>query len=482
MSVSRNTLYNVAGAAVPVGLGLVAVPLYLSRVGESRYGVLAVVWLLLGYFGLFDLGLSRATANKIARLHDAPATEREEVFWTACLLNAALGSLGGLTLWLIGGPLLGQWFKMAPGLHQEALAALPWIAAAVPVATISAVLSGALEGRQRFAVVNIIQAAGTISFQAIPLAAAYLISPTLQVVVPVAVIVRIVSVLPLSLAVRAALPARGRPLVRVERIRQLLTYGIWVTVTNLVGPLLDALDRVLIGVVLGAPEVAYYAVPFGLMTRTQVLARALARTLFPYLSADTIQQARTRVLDSLITLGAVMLPMAVLGMFLLHPFLTLWMGARFAARAAPVGEALLCGMWLNGLASVPFAMLQAQGRPDIVAKFHLLELAPFLACLWYGLHRFGLVGAAAAWALRVAIDAILLIRAAGIGREAAKCLIPGVALVLCAWLSVRALIEPFDYAKIFVSVALTIASGAWSIYTSARVRQSMMSMLPRFNA
>jgi O-antigen/teichoic acid export membrane protein len=482
MSVSRNTLYNLAGATVPLAVALVAVPLYLHRIGEARYGVLTIVWLLLGYFGLFDLGLSRATANQVARLRDASVSDREEVFWNACLLNAALGALGGLVLYLVGGPILGHWLKMSSALHAEALAALPWIAASVPVVTVSAVLAGTLEGRQRFAVVNAIQGAGTILFQAVPLATAYLISPRLQVIVPVAVLVRAVTALPLSVAVKTALPLRGRPRVRIARMRQLLAYGIWVLVTDLVSPLLLSLDRFFVGVVLGAPAVAYYAVPFSLVARTQVLAAALARTLFPYLSADTMQQARSRVLDSLVTIGAVIIPIVVVGMFLVQPFLTLWMGAGFTTRAAPVGEALLCGIWLNGLASIPFAMLQAQGRPDIVAKFHLLEIGPFVALLWYGVHHFGLVGAAFAWSLRVGIDAILLIFAAGMASEVAKRLAPAAVLVLCAWASVRALATPFGAAKVLVSVLFAASAAAWSIYSSARVRHEVMKLLPYVKA
>jgi O-antigen/teichoic acid export membrane protein len=105
---------------------------------------------------------------------------------------------------------------------------------------------------------------------------------------------------------------------------------------------------------------------------------------------------------------ALMTPLTILGIVLLDPFLRVWVGEDIAQSSAPVGVVLLVGMWVNSLAFVPYAFLQAQGRPDLTAKFHLLEVPPYVGALVLGLHFGGITGAAWAWTGRVTLDAVLL--------------------------------------------------------------------------
>lgn len=475
MSVARGSIHNLLGAAVPGFVSLITVPLYLHVMGAARYGVLAVVWVLLGYFGMFDLGLSRATANRIAQLHNAPVAERQEVFWTACVLNAVLGIAGGTTLYFAGEGLLRHWLSVSGELRAEALTALPWMAIAVPLATVSSVLTGALEGKERFGILNLIQASGTVGFQTLPLVAAYVIGPELRIVVGVAVAVRALSVVPLVLAVRSILPISGYPHVKRRRIRELFAFGLWVTITNVVSPILSTIDRLLIGALLGARAVAYYAVPANLVNRIQIVPGALERALFPRFSkVDAAESSRIRI-ESLKTLAAITTPLIVAALLAIRPFLYLWIGPRLSSAAAPVGEILLAGMWVNGLAYLPFAQLQAQGRPAVVAKFHLMEVLPFLVLLWLGVRYFGIIGAATAWTLRVWADAYLLFWATRDGNRGIRALIPGAALVAASWECAHLASQPFSPIRVFLGVPLVLLACAWSLRSSARLRGALLA-------
>lgn len=72
---------------------------------------------------------------------------------------------------------------------------------------------------------------------------------------------------------------------------------------------------------------------------------------------------------------------AIILVVLSNDIMTVWLGAEFAQCSAPVLVLLAIGVLVNSLAQVPFALVQAAGRPDVTAKFHLAELVPYLSLM-----------------------------------------------------------------------------------------------------
>jgi O-antigen/teichoic acid export membrane protein len=416
-------------------VSIVTVPIYLHLVGPTRYGVLSIVWLFLGYFGLFDPGLSRAATYHIARLHDAPAKERGDVFWTALAVNAGFGIVGGLVLYEVAVPLFMSTFKMPEAMRREVLACLPYLAMSIPVSIMSGMLGSVLQAREWFGVSNAINVFNVVLTQMVPLGVAYFHGPDLVWLIPAILLARAAGNVPIFWAVAKALPLGQGGRFNKSLLGGLFSYGGWITVSNFVGPILTTFDRMVIGSVLSAEAVAFYTVPFNLVTRISVIPGALTTSLFPKFSRKDLTEGANIANGAVVALAAVTTPLIVTGIIGLPIFMRLWVGAAFAANATPIGIIFLLGIWINGLAFVPYGFLQANNRPDLPAKLHTAELLPFLVILWFGVHYFGLIGAAWTWTLRVTIDALLLFYFTGQLRSWAKllpCLILLVVAPFCA--------------------------------------------------
>ena len=472
--IARNTAYNLAGSILPIAVTLITVPLYLHQIGEARYGVLAIVWLILGYFSIFDMGLSRATSNLTAKLRDGKAEDRQTLFWTALIMNALFGVLGGILCWLLGGLLLEDVIKMPPELRTEVISAVPWIAAAIPILTVAGVLTGTLEGNGRFLTVNIISVIGSIMFALVPLTIALIWSNSLIWLIPAAVLTRVTFAIPLFVSALRSLPRPGFVKPSLSVGRKLVGYGGWVMVTNIIGPILEAADRMLIAAVLGVTAVTAYTIPFNLADRLRIIPLSLARTLFPHLSTLTADHAKQTARMSMRALGKVMALVLSLGILGMHLFLSLWINTDFADKAAPVGEIILLGLWINGLAFLPFALLQSQGRPDLPAKFHALELIPFLGVLWLCMQWFGLQGAAMAWALRATIDAGLLFGAARLPSSVVFDLLPAPFALGISWILATMLPDQSMW-KWGIGALLMLCLAIWIWQSEPKLREKLAS-------
>jgi O-antigen/teichoic acid export membrane protein len=471
MSVGRHTLYNLLGQIAPLGVSLVTVPIYLHAIGEARYGVLAIVWLFTGYFGVFDMGLARASAYHLARQHDEAPAVRSTTFWTALWLNLGFGLLGAVVLYAVAQPVFGHFFHMSEALRSNVLVSLPWIAAALPLGTLGGVLVGALQARERFGYMNLSGVLNTVLTQIVPLVVAVFISPELTWLIPAIVLARASGLVLLFAGVWRFLPIVPSTLFDRTRARALFTYGGWISISNIIVPVLATFDRMLIGALLSVQAVTYYTVPYSLVTRVSILPGALVTSLFPRFSRTENEEGRLLAERSLNLLLAIMTLVTVAGMAMLPLFLRYWISPEFARHAAAAGMVLLAGVWINGLAYIPYSLLQGQGRPDITAKLHLIQLPFFLLALWGGIHWLGLAGAALAWSLRGAIEALVLFYLARLPFSMRHAL-PATALIgLAAVVAPHGLVS----AQSLLAVVIVLFSMVWALWIAPELRHFLVT-------
>jgi O-antigen/teichoic acid export membrane protein len=406
---ARNALLNLAGHGAPLLAALFLLPPLVARLDLERFGFLALAWALVGYFSLFDLGLGRALSRLVAERRGTPReAELPALSRTGLSLTLALGAAAGVVLFVAAGPLCERVLNLSPALRPEAETALRVLALSLPLVTLTAALRGLLEAGQRFDWVNAIRIpAGILTFAA-PLAATGW-SVSLVALASALALMRLAAFAAHWWACSRLWPGlTGLGAPHGAAAREMLGYGAWLTVSNVVGPLMVYIDRFVIAGLLAVSWVAYYSAPYELVTRLWLIPAALAGVLFPAMAASSPERLAALYRTGTKTVLITVFPLALVATVFAADWLRAWLGPEFAARGTLVAQLLCFGAAVNCLAYLPFTLLQAQGRADLPAKAHLAELPLYLIVLWLLVSRWGIEGAALAWVLRCVVDTLAL--------------------------------------------------------------------------
>jgi O-antigen/teichoic acid export membrane protein len=411
--IARNTIFNLIGHGAPMLVAIVAIPFLIAGLGTERFGVLTLVWMIIGYFSLFDLGLGRALTQLVAeRLGNGREDEVVPLVWTGLALMAVLGLAGAAVLALITPWLVTGILNIPPPLQLETLRSSYLLACSIPFVISTAGLRGVLEAKQRFGLINAVRLPmGIFTFLG-PLLVLPFTSNLFPIVV-VAVGGRLVAwLIHLVLCFRVVPELRRGSRPSRALAFPLLRFGGWMTVSNLVSPLMVYLDRFLIGALLSMTAVAYYVTPYEVVTKLWLIPGALVGVLFPAFASSFLRDQRHTALlfdRGLKTAFISLFPLTLVLVAYADVGLAAWLGAEFAQNSTRVLQWLAIGVFINSLAQISFSILQGVGRPDLTGKLHLLELPLYLVALWWLVGAYGIEGAAIAWVGRIVIDSAVLL-------------------------------------------------------------------------
>lgn len=391
---------------------VVAIPMLIAGLGTERFGVLTLAWMTVGYFSLFDLGLGRALTKLVAeKLGEGLEAELPALAYTALALMGVLGLSGAAVVAGVSHTLVYRALNIPTYLQAETLHSFYLLAFSLPVVIGTAGLRGLLEAYQRFDLVNAVRIPmGIFTFLG-PLTVLPFTS-SLFPVVGVLVAGRLLAYgVHLWLCLRFVPALRKGLKVKRELVRPLIGFGGWMTVSNIVGPVLLYLDRFLIASFVSVTAVTYYTTPYEVITKLRIVPAAIIGVLFPAFSfsfARDTERVKYLYRQAMKYVFLVLLPVAILIVLLAKDALAAWLNQEFASNSFRVAQLLVIGVVVNSLGLVSQSLIQASGRPDLTAKLHLVELPLYLVYLWWFLHMYGINGAAFAWVVRVTISAMVL--------------------------------------------------------------------------
>lgn len=412
-SITKNTVYNLLGFTIPLLFAIVLIPAIINKLGIERFGILSLVWVVVGYFSFFDLGFGRALTKIVSeKIGLKLLSEIPSFFWTSVIFIFFISVLFSIIFYFLANYIVFSFLNISSNLRIEALHIFYLLIFILPFITTTASFRGILESYQKFDVLNLIRLLLGLSNFIIPILILFFIN-SLYYIVLFLVIFRFIiwllffySVLALSYDLRREIS------FQINLLKPIIKLSSWMTVSNLLIPLMVYSDRILIGAIISTEALTYYATPYEVVTKLWVIPMALTGVLFPNFSMrfnldkkstfDLYKKAYSYIF---LILLPIILPLVIFSFELL----SIWLGQNFAKQSFLVMQLLTVGVFFNCIAQISFSYIEGIGRPDITAKLQLIELPVYLILLFFATKIYGLKGTAFVFMIRMILDALFLL-------------------------------------------------------------------------
>ncbi len=409
--IRHNFIWNLLGLGGPLIAAVFTVPRLVSGLGEDRFGMLTLVWAVVSYFSLFDLGLGRTLTKELSVVL---AKQRNEeigpLVTTSSAMMTMLGCLGGLVL-ALGIPYASNAIHTSIP-HDEVRSSLWVLAFTMPAIVLTSAFRGILESLNEFKLLNIIRVPSSLFTFVGPYILLRLGTTDLFSITLLLSIGRAVTTLVYGIYSWKRLPKdSGDFRFETKLLRPLGITGGWLTLSNIISPMMGYADRFLIGTCVSAVAITYYTTPQELVTKLWIIPGALTGVLFPTFASEFAKnREKTWKLSNraVMTIYLIILPLSMALSAFAYELLAWWLKPEIAQHSFRLLQVFAVGTLINCLAHIPFTLLQSAGFPRLTALTHLFEFPLFLPTLYFLTIRYGIEGAAFSWFLRILLDTSIL--------------------------------------------------------------------------
>lgn len=396
----RTLLTNYAVVGVQAVTTVIMTPVLVHGLGKTGYGVWSLALSFVLYLELLEFGFAKSTTRAVAHyeaLGDRDAARRTITTSVVMLGAPALVALAGGLVLAVAFPAL---FDLEPAQADVARIICVLFAVDLALSIPSDTYGATLAGLHRFDLLNATLIATTVS-QAVAWWVVLEMGGGLVALAGVTVALglagQLARVLVACRLIGDLLPSRRRFDRRM--VKPLAGASIWFFVIDFAQVVVSRIDTVVVGLVVGVPEAAVYAVAQKLSLLAERVVRPATVNFFPQ-SAALSARAEAGALQAAVTAGTrislgIAWPLCLTLALLAEPAIRAWVGSEFS-DAAPVVVFLVAAVAVKAVTRTGVLALQGMGNARYPASASAGEAVLNLVLSLALAHAIGLQGVALA--------------------------------------------------------------------------------------
>lgn len=402
MKIIKDISWNTVSYIIPMLVAIPALGVISRYLDIESFGLFMLIYTILGYASIFDLGFTRALVRCISRAKNDVKEVREYILSSTIVIFFL--SIIPLCFLFFFSDEVTVLLGVSDQNHNQFSNSLSISAFCFPVLMIFLIWGTYFEGTERFKELALIKVITSLCLSLIPMTFTILGGSLTYAVIGIA-FSRLISLVIVVLSVLSEIKKVKSEFFCLDKVKSLFRYGSWLTLTNIISPLLTSIDRFVLSSSSGANNLALYTAPSEMVTRALILPGIVSRTLFPKFARENdiiLQSKAFRIVAILMLLLCTVLYL------LSDVIITLWLGSEYIDSVVTF-KILIVGLFFCGIAQLPYMIIQAKGFSKVAATVHTIEVVPYLILLYYLVESYQYNGAAIAWTIRVSIDGMLFL-------------------------------------------------------------------------
>lgn len=401
--VTKNIISNIVGGGLLVVLTILITPFQVRLLGLEAFGVIGLISTLQIVFVTFDFGLGSTLTREIAADHSVNKIRLHPLLKTVSTIFWALGIATFTVLFLFSESLTYRWLH-SQGLSRTDLVnsitvAALFLALRWPVSLYTAILTGL----QRMDLLNILKVlnslvrlgGGCIVLLIYKSLHSYLLWTSISAVVEV------VSYWLCTSRIFPSLPIK--PKITFAALTPVLRYSLGMNGLAILTVVIVQADRLLVSKMLSLFELGAYSLAYSTSYITASFISAIGAAMLPAYASSFSKNVNHSLIAEyenasrflLYSSGLIVFPFIFNGQSILY----LWVGNPAASSATLPLALLSVGFWGSAVVSNAFQLAIASGNSEPVLRISFLSAPVYLLVLYSAIAKFGIAGAASAWAM-----------------------------------------------------------------------------------
>ncbi len=411
----RNTVYNFFSSIWLLVLHFFTTPYIVRFLGVDAYGIYAIVFVVIGYFGFLELGFGKATIKFISAYYAKKDYEMiEQTISSGILVYLTMGIFGFILIALLTDILVTHIFNISEDLIPTAKFVFYVSAVSFMVNMLCSFFSSIPRALQRFDITNKVGIiVGTIQtgVSVLILYLGFYLKELMLFNLGVSVLTLII-----YLIISKKLLPRIKFKIAFYRsvFKEIFKFSGFVALDKVLVVLSVRINSFIIGIFQPISAVTYYVIPETISSKISFIPNSISQTSFPSFSElNTVSKDLTRELFLRSTKYIVILtiPFLIFFMGFSEKFLFYWIGEDISLKSTLIMQILGAAYILSFWAYTSIDGARGLHRPDIPAKIQGILGFTNIVLSIILIPFFGIFGAALAMALpRVFIIPLFIYR------------------------------------------------------------------------